>query len=191
MVILALIAGVVVLLDYARRRRRGDDPLGPRPTGELPDTTIALVVGVLMWFLLREGLYLVVAGSHFLHDGGFAANVLVSTAMNFIIALVLLRWATRGTRRPALAESRLLVAGALAGLVVFALQVPIGYAIQQACTLFDCEIPKQEIVAQARLANGWEALTFAVGEGICGRAAATLARKDPGDRGRWRRPPPC
>lgn len=161
--ILAVIAGVLVLVDYARRRRRGADPLGVRPVGALPDTLIALLCGALLWFLAREGLYFFVAGSQFLRDGGFAANVLISTALNFVIALALLRSALGGTRRPSLSSPGLVVAGALAGLVVFALQVPIGLAIQQVCAYLGGEIPRQEIVTQAQRAHGAEAMTFAVG----------------------------
>jgi membrane protease YdiL (CAAX protease family) len=160
---IAAIVGAAIFVEYVRRRRGGDDPLGPRPSGELPDTRWALVAGALAWCVLDELAKALLAETDVQRYGGFAAVVLVFAGVNLLVALGLLRAATRGPRRAALPGPRLAAVGVCAGLATFTAAFVIGYAITAGCRLLHHEIPEQAIVAEARRAGGAEVLVFALG----------------------------
>jgi membrane protease YdiL (CAAX protease family) len=159
---LALAPGAIVASAYWQRRRGGDDPLGPRPAGELPDTTVPLVVAALLWLLVRTALPPLLDGSDLLRRGGFAGQVVVAAGVNVVIALVMLRAATGGSRRAALPAWKLVAAGVLGAVVVFGAQAVVGAAIKEAYDLAGAKAPGQQVVEQARLARGPDLVAAAV-----------------------------
>jgi len=161
--LIALAPGAAVVAVYWQRRRAGDDPLGPRPAGDLPDTTAALAGAVLLWVLL---VYFVVppllrwtgAGSL----GGFAGQAVVGAGVHVVIALAMLRPATRGSRRPVLPAWKLAAAGVLGAVVVFGVQGIAGVAIQEVYALLDRAVPGQSVVENAKAARGADVVAAAV-----------------------------
>src|SRR5262245_54779091 len=93
-----LFAGVAIVVVHAVLRRLGRDPLGPRPSGELPDTGLALFAAVVGWAL---ALFLVVGafqGSAGIGGlSGPTVTALAFTVTNVLVALALLRKALSGT----------------------------------------------------------------------------------------------
>jgi len=161
--VVAAIVGAVVIAEYVRRRRGGRDPLGPRSTGELPDTGWAFVAGALGWYLLVGLANSLLAGSDARRYGGTAFDVVLSTGVNLIVALALLRSATSGTRHASLPSRRLVEIGVCAGFAMFAAQYAVGRVITTACDLLGRPIPEQAIVDEARNAAGGDALVYLVG----------------------------
>jgi len=161
--VVAVLVGAVVLVRYSGSRRRGDDALGPRPDGDLPDTRTPLVIGVIAWFCAIGIAVDVASGWRLRRDGGPVADVVVSSGVNLLVALALLRAATRGTRRPTLPASRLAAIGVFSGFAMFTAQYVIGRAITTACALLEHAVPEQAIVEEARRASGGDVLVFALG----------------------------
>jgi membrane protease YdiL (CAAX protease family) len=161
--VVAVIVGAAVLVEYRRRLRGGDDPLGSRPAGELPDTRWALVAGAFAWYFVVVLANTLLAGTEARRYGGTSLDVVVSTGVNLLVALALLRAATGGTRRPALPAPRLVAVGVCGGFAMFAAQYAIGRAITTACGLLEHAVPEQAIVAEARRAGGGDLLVFALG----------------------------
>jgi membrane protease YdiL (CAAX protease family) len=163
MLVLLMIAGAAVAVWHRVRTARGADPLGPPPAGELPDTTLALVLGALLWFVVREAASLVLAETGAPREEGFAVRVVAVTTMNLVVGLVLLRRATSGTCVPALRTGKLVLAGLFGGLVVFAAVGALGIAIRVACEAAGRPVPEQELVEYARSAQGLGLVTLALG----------------------------
>jgi membrane protease YdiL (CAAX protease family) len=157
-----VVLGFAILVDYVRRVRAGRDPLGPQPPGDLPDTVVPLLVGVLGWLLIAALAGFFLSGSESLRRGGAAAEILLGTGMNLVVALALVEWAVRGTRRPLLPAWKLVAAGVCGGVVVFAAQYAIGHAIEVAYDVIHAEMPKQGIVEQAQMASGLDLVVFVV-----------------------------
>jgi membrane protease YdiL (CAAX protease family) len=155
--------GVLIVAWYLRRRRAGRDPLGPLPEGALPDTTLALGVALLLWYLLRAGVPALLAGTDVDRFGGSAAPVVLAAAANVVVALVMLRAATRGPRRAALPARKLVAAGAFGAVVVVGAQAVVGAAIQLGYSLTGGDVPGQHVVLEARAARGPDIVATAVG----------------------------
>jgi membrane protease YdiL (CAAX protease family) len=161
--LLLLFPGVAILVWWLRRRRAGDDPLGPRPQGELPDTTFAVAVAALLWLALHELALPLVAGTDVDRHGGFAAQILLAAGTNVVVALVMLRTATGGTRRPVLPGGKLAAAAVLAAIVVFAAQGVVGLAIDQVYKAAGWTMPAQRVVLEAQNAHGPDLVAAIVG----------------------------
>lgn len=170
--LLAIVLGAVFLVQFARadrppkrqwRKPPPEGPLGPRPTGDLPDTRTALVVGVVAWWLLRSLAASFVAGTEAKRLGGASLDMILSTSINLAVALALLRVATSGARRSGLPPLGQLTAGLRGGCAAFATSFAIGLVIQGAYLLLDRPTPSQEIVEIAKRAQGFELLIFVVG----------------------------
>jgi membrane protease YdiL (CAAX protease family) len=157
--LLLLVAAGAVVFERERRRRRGEDPLGPQPVGPLPNTIVALV-GALV---LRQ-LLLWTAGAMLDPEDMRrpVVGAVVVTIVNFVVALVLVRVALSGPRKPMLPARKLALAGALGGLVAFGAVYVVGLAIHKAYELQHVELPTQDIVMQAGAARGWDLVAYAV-----------------------------
>lgn len=158
----AMAAGLVVGVAFALRRRAGRDPFGPRPEGDLPDTWLALVLGVLAYFAAQSGLQYALGGASDAVGDGLFRKLFLPAAVNVAVALALLPAASRGTRKPSLSRSRLLAAGALSGLVVFAAETTYGFAAAAVYGVLDVQMPKQAIVEEVRAAAGLDLVTASV-----------------------------
>jgi len=158
----ALAPGAVVAAAYWQRRRAGSDPLGPRPKGDLPDTTAALAAAVLLWLLL---VFFVapplLRRANAAGLGGFAGQAIVGSGVHVVIALAMLRPATSGSRRAVLPAWKLAAAGVLGAVVVFGVQGVAGAAIQEVYALLDRTVPGQSVVENAKLARGADVVVAA------------------------------
>ncbi len=170
---IAVAVGALVVLEFARRRRRGENPLGRRPTGELADTRFALLFGSLVWLCLA--MYAVGAPpvARMLRLGGAAAGAAAFAFVNFVVALGLLRTATSGARRPALAPGKLVLVGVCGAFALFAAQFAIGQALEVAYAMLHLPQPQQAIVDDARQAGGLDVVVFA----LCALVIAPFAEE--------------
>jgi len=159
----ALFAGTAIVLVYARLRQLGRDPLGPPPSGELPDTALALIAGFLAWVAARA---LVVEA--FIDAEGVAGlsgrtvTILAVMATNVAIALALLRPARKGSFRASLSAGRLVTAGVLCAIVLLSGQLVYGVVMTFAYHLAGAEPPTQELVDETMNATGRDLAVRAV-----------------------------
>jgi membrane protease YdiL (CAAX protease family) len=158
-----LLAGLVTAVAWAVLRGRGQDPLGPRPEGELPDTRVACAVGVLAYLAGQFVAQTTLKGTDAGRFGGFTASVLAGSVVNALVAIAILPAALRGSRRAVLGARGLVLAGVLAGFMVFALQAVVGFAIHDAYTRAGLPLPVQDVVSQAKTAHGPDLVVFTVG----------------------------
>lgn len=149
-----LVAGLLVLFEYARRRGRGDDPLGPEPAGAMPRPWLALVIAVLVYVPAMAGLVLALQAAGIAKSGSSMNMAAANGLVNLVFALALLLPALGGTRRPTLHAVRLVLAGLLGGLATFALSGATGYLVEQAMKLYGMAPPVQDVVTEARAAHG-------------------------------------
>lgn len=163
MVFYALVlAGAGVAIWQRVRAARGNDPLGPRPRGELPNTALALILGAGAWLVLREAVGYALVGSQLHRHGGFDLDVVAVTTVNLLIALAVLHIARSGTFAASLSPGRLVAAGLIGGLVVFAAAQGLAMAIEGLYRHFGEPVPQQSVVDHARGARGLALTTLAL-----------------------------
>lgn len=149
-----LLAGLLVFFEYARRRGRGEDPLGPEPTGAMPRPWLALVVAVIVYLPAMSGVLLGMQSLGIAKSGSSMNLAVANGLLNLVFALALLKSALGGTRRPALHPVHLVFAGLLGGLATFALSGATGYFVEQSMKLYGMAPPVQDVVTEARAAHG-------------------------------------
>lgn len=145
-------AAAAILVACRARRAAGRDPLGPPPTGELPDPWLALVLGALLWLSLMLVLDPIAKGLRI--DGDPVFFELAGTLANVVVALALRRAAASGTLRPTISKPRLVATGVAAGVVVTAGAVLASYAIVSLLEFAGRPEPTQDVVKIAKAATG-------------------------------------
>src|SRR5262245_55185746 len=101
LILATLLGGAGIAFLQSWLRRQGRDPLGQQPTGDLPDTSLALAASLVLWLLAQ--LFIptfppeVAVGAL----NGRTATVLIITSTHLVLSFLLLRTALSGTLRPA------------------------------------------------------------------------------------------
>jgi membrane protease YdiL (CAAX protease family) len=154
LMLVALLVGAGIALLEVWMRRRGRDPLGPAPRGDLPDTALALVASLVLWLLAQ--LFVptfppeVTVGAL----NGRTVTELVFTATHLVISFLLLRTALSGTLRPATSVARRVTVGLLAAVSMIAIEVVFGIVIDFVYSKLGLTLPVQDIVEESRTAVG-------------------------------------
>ncbi len=153
-ILLALLGGSGVAAVHAWMRKRGRDPLGPEPSGELADTSIALGVAFVVWLLAQLFVPVFPPEAELGAVNGRTMTVLVVTCTHLVIALVTIPAVLAATLRPSVSIARRLSAGVLAAAAVLAVQLVYGLILEFAYRKLGLKLPMQDIVEESRAAEG-------------------------------------
>src|SRR5262245_29504423 len=129
LILAALLGGSGIAFAQAWMRRRGRDPLGPQPQGDLPDTALALAASLALWLLAQLFIPTFPPEAAVGAMNGRTVTVLVVTSTHLVLSFLLLRTAISGTLRPATTVTRRVTAGLLAAVSVLAMQILCGIVI--------------------------------------------------------------
>jgi membrane protease YdiL (CAAX protease family) len=154
LILFALLGGSGVLAIHAWLRKRGRDPLGPRPAGELPDTALALVFALIVWLLAQVFVPVFPSETTLGPFSGRTVTMLVVTVTHVVIAFAVLIPALAGTLRPRISVGRRIAAGVLAAIAVIALQIVYGLVMETVYSWLELKLPVQDIVDESRTAAG-------------------------------------
>jgi len=154
------ILGIAVWFVWSRRVGSGRDPLGPPPSGALPDTRVALLAGFVVWLTLPFAVALLLAP----RELPGATYVFLSAAVHAGIGLALLPF-VRIRGGGTLTVPRRALAGVLAGLATFGAATAVGITLETAYGLAGLELPTQPVVALVQQARGDEWFLILAGAG--------------------------
>ena len=171
--LIALLGGSAVVAIHAWLRRRGRDPLGPHPRGELPDTALALAVCLLLWMAAQVFLPAFPPEVQIGALNGRTMTVLVVTGTHLVLALVVLRTALSGTLRPTTSVTRRVTVGLLVAVSFLAAQIVYGIVLDFVYAKLHLELPVQDIVEESRMAVGADHVVRV----ICAIALAPFAEE--------------